>query len=164
MKKSILYITALSLLAATGCKKFVDVNQDPNNPLAVQEKILLAPIEYNIAHGIACGGEADAATYTNHFMQIVCYNQVALNYGTYYFVNTNMNQTWNTAYQICLENLKVLYPTGVDEIKDGKAVHTGGVEWTIKDGIPYHVPTLMAEIKEMVAKGRAERAGKAARK
>ena len=35
-----------------------------------------------------------------------------------------------------LENLKVLYPTGVDEIKDGKTVHTGGVEWTIKDGIP----------------------------
>ncbi|WP_431216542.1 SusD/RagB family nutrient-binding outer membrane lipoprotein [Puia sp. P3] len=108
MKKSILYISALFLLAATGCKKFVDVNKDPNNPLAVQEKILLAPIEYNIAHGIACGGEADAATYTNHFMQIVCYNQVALNYGTYYFVNTNMNQTRNTGYQICLENLKVL--------------------------------------------------------
>ena len=62
-----------------------------------------------------------------------------------------------------LENLKVLYPTGVDEIKDGKTVHTGGVEWTIKDGIPYHGPTLMREIKEMVAKARSERAAKAAR-
>jgi len=62
-----------------------------------------------------------------------------------------------------LENLKVLYPTGVDEIKDGKTVHTGGVEWTIKDGIPYHGPTLMREIKEMVTKARAERAAKAAR-
>lgn len=62
-----------------------------------------------------------------------------------------------------LENLKVLYPTGVDEIKDGKTVHTGGVEWTIKDGIPYHGPTLMREIKEMVAKARTERAAKAAR-
>ncbi len=62
-----------------------------------------------------------------------------------------------------LENLKVLYPTGVDEIKDGKTVHTGGVEWTIKDGIPYHGPTLMKEIKEMVAKARTERATKAAR-
>jgi len=62
-----------------------------------------------------------------------------------------------------LENLKVLYPTGVDEIKDGKTVHTGGVEWTIKDGIPYHGPTLMKEIKEMVARARAERAAKAAR-
>lgn len=62
-----------------------------------------------------------------------------------------------------LENLKVLYPTGVDEIRDGKTVRTGGVEWTIKDGIPYHGPTLMKEIKEMVAKARAERAAKAAR-
>jgi hypothetical protein len=54
-----------------------------------------------------------------------------------------------------LENLKVLYPTGVDEIREGKAVHTGGVEWTIKDGIPYHAPELLAKVKEMVAQARA---------
>jgi hypothetical protein len=60
-----------------------------------------------------------------------------------------------------LENLKVLYPTGVDEIRNGKSVRTGGIEWTIKDGIPYHAPTLMKEIKDMVAKARAERAAKA---
>ena len=53
-----------------------------------------------------------------------------------------------------LENLKVLYPTGVDEIVDGKAVRTGGVEWTIKDGIPYHGPTLLAEVKALVARAR----------
>lgn len=53
-----------------------------------------------------------------------------------------------------LENLKVLYPTGVDEIRNGKTVHTGGVEWTIKDGIPYHAPELMAKVKEMVATAR----------
>jgi hypothetical protein len=28
------------------------------------------------------------------------------------------------------------------------------VEWTIKDGIPYHGPTLMAEVREMVADAR----------
>ena len=53
-----------------------------------------------------------------------------------------------------LENLKVLYPTGVDEIREGKTVHTGGVEWTIKDGIPYHGPELLAKVKEMVAAAR----------
>jgi hypothetical protein len=37
-------------------------------------------------------------------------------------------------------------------------VHGGGIEWTIKDGIPYHVLTLMKEVKDMVAKARAERA------
>jgi cytosine/adenosine deaminase-related metal-dependent hydrolase len=61
-----------------------------------------------------------------------------------------------------LENLKVLYPTGVDEIRDGKTAHTGGVEWTIKDGIPYHGPTLTKEIKEIVTKARGERSTKAA--
>ena len=59
-----------------------------------------------------------------------------------------------------LENLKILYPTGVDDIKDGKPVHTGGVEWTIKDGIPYHGPTLLREVKQMVDKARADRGSK----
>lgn len=59
-----------------------------------------------------------------------------------------------------LENIKVLYPTGVDVIRDGKQVHTGGVEWTIKDGIPYHGPTLMKEVKEIVAKARTARGAK----
>jgi imidazolonepropionase-like amidohydrolase len=39
-----------------------------------------------------------------------------------------------------LENLKLLYP--------------GGIEWTIKDGIPYHGPTLMARVREIVAAAR----------
>lgn len=54
-----------------------------------------------------------------------------------------------------LADLKVLYPTGVERIVDGRPVRTGGVEWTIKDGIPYHGPRLLAEVKEMVAQARA---------
>jgi hypothetical protein len=53
-----------------------------------------------------------------------------------------------------LENFKVLYPTGVEEIRNGKVFKTGGVEWTIKDGIPFHAPTLAREVREMVAKAR----------
>lgn len=56
-----------------------------------------------------------------------------------------------------LEDLKLLYATGVDRIVDGKTVRAGGVEWTIKDGIPYHGPTLLGEVKEIVAKARAEK-------
>ena len=32
--------------------------------------------------------------------------------------------------------------------------HGGGIEWTIKDGIPYHVPTLMREVRDMVSAAR----------
>ena len=53
-----------------------------------------------------------------------------------------------------LENFKVLSPLGVEEIRDGKAVKTGGIEWTVSNGIPYHAPTLAAEIRAMVAAAR----------
>ena len=56
-----------------------------------------------------------------------------------------------------LENFKVLYPTGIEEIRDGKVFKTGGIEWTIKDGIPFHAPTLAKEVREIVAEARRER-------
>ncbi len=76
-----------------------------------------------------------------------------------------------------VENLKLLNPYGTDVLTyDGKVVdnyspirpghpkvrivHGGGIEWTIKEGIPYHVPTLMNEVKKMVDEARAERAKK----
>jgi imidazolonepropionase-like amidohydrolase len=72
-----------------------------------------------------------------------------------------------------LENLKLLNPYGADVmVVNGKTVsnytqvapgdrvqsaHVGGIEWTIKDGIPYHVPTLMREVRDMVASARRGR-------
>ena len=53
-----------------------------------------------------------------------------------------------------LENFKVLYPTGTDEVRDGKVVRGGGIEWTIKDGIPFYVPAVSVEIKDMVRNAR----------
>lgn len=49
-----------------------------------------------------------------------------------------------------LENLRVLNPMGVEVFKDGRMTRGGGIEWTIKNGIPYHGPTLMKEVKAMV--------------
>ena len=57
-----------------------------------------------------------------------------------------------------LENLKVLYPGGIADLRDGKEVRTMGVEWTIANGVPWHGPTLMAEVREIVKKARAGRA------
>jgi len=56
-----------------------------------------------------------------------------------------------------LEDLKVLYPTGTTAVVDGKAVPTGGVVWTVKGGMPYHGPTLMTEVRDMVTAARAAR-------
>ena len=70
-----------------------------------------------------------------------------------------------------LENLKVLSPAGADVMLiNGRPVSNytrggtgetpqagrgGGIEWTIKDGIPYHVPTLLQETRNLVAQARS---------
>ena len=59
-----------------------------------------------------------------------------------------------------LANLKMLYPTGVLDIQDGKTVVRGGIKWTIKDGIVYETPRLMREVKDIVAEARAAKSGK----
>lgn len=76
-----------------------------------------------------------------------------------------------------VENLRLLNPYGTDVLTyDGrvvsnysaivpgdprvKVVRGGGIEWTIKEGIPFHVPTLMKEVKAMVDQARAERAAR----
>jgi imidazolonepropionase-like amidohydrolase len=47
-----------------------------------------------------------------------------------------------------LANFKILFPVGPGG---------GKLEWTIKDGIPYHAPTLLGEVKEIVKRARAIR-------
>jgi imidazolonepropionase-like amidohydrolase len=46
-----------------------------------------------------------------------------------------------------LEDFKVLSPLGTNK---------GGIEWTIKEGIPYHAPTLAADVRKIVSDARAK--------
>jgi hypothetical protein len=56
-----------------------------------------------------------------------------------------------------LQNLKVLYGTGAIKLtEDNEVVRVGGVKYTIKDGIIYDAKQLLAEVKAMVDKAKAE--------
>jgi len=48
-----------------------------------------------------------------------------------------------------LENFKILYP---DKYSD-----KAGLEWTVKDGIPYHAPTLATEVRRLVSEARGKK-------
>lgn len=58
-----------------------------------------------------------------------------------------------------LENLKVLYGTGAVRLNDdtGKVERIGGIKYTIKDGIIYDAKKLLADVREMVIRAKAER-------
>jgi cytosine/adenosine deaminase-related metal-dependent hydrolase len=58
-----------------------------------------------------------------------------------------------------LANLKVLYGTGHTRLnyETGTIEQVGGVRWTIKDGIVYDAPALLADVAQMVEEQRAGR-------
>ncbi len=59
-----------------------------------------------------------------------------------------------------LADFKVLYGTGAVRVTpDNRVVRVGGVRWTIKDGIVYDAPKLLADVREMVRKAK-EAAGR----
>jgi imidazolonepropionase-like amidohydrolase len=53
-----------------------------------------------------------------------------------------------------LENFKYLYPTGVQDVKDGQLIHRGGIKWTIKDGYVYNAPMMLEDVKKIVTRAR----------
>jgi imidazolonepropionase-like amidohydrolase len=54
-----------------------------------------------------------------------------------------------------LENIAVLYGTGVLKLNEqNQVVRVGGVRYTIKDGIIYDAPKLLADVRTMVQKAK----------
>ncbi|MFN9431385.1 MAG: amidohydrolase family protein [Acidobacteriota bacterium] len=49
-----------------------------------------------------------------------------------------------------LADFRILYP------KTDGVPQSGKIEWTIKDGIPYHAPTLANRVRQIVAQDRAQ--------
>jgi len=105
MKKIIFLIVSFAAFFTSGCKKFIDVNQDPNRPTDVQEALILSPVELSISHNLHAGF---AAILAQHYTQIVALNQPIPNEGTYLLTNAQTNDDWSNLYARCLVNLDII--------------------------------------------------------
>lgn len=85
-------IATLLLLSFSSCKKFLDINQDPNNPLKVQESLILTPVELYTTTQIAGGYPSITTAY---WTQQLALNQESPNIDTYRITPTDVNNTWS---------------------------------------------------------------------
>ncbi|WP_046368698.1 SusD/RagB family nutrient-binding outer membrane lipoprotein [Flavihumibacter petaseus] len=104
MKKQLIIIGA-GLILASGCKKFIDVNNDPNRPITVNESQILPAVETAISHSLFAGYDAILA---QHYVQSVALNQPVPNSGTYMMVNSESDGDWTNAYTTVMNNLNTL--------------------------------------------------------
>lgn len=106
MKTSYRYITillAVVSITGMGCKKFLDINKDPNNPLSVSEGLILSPAEITISTNIVGGFNG---TTTGYWMQQLSLNQPSPNAETYRILPSDVDNTWSFyVYPNTLNNL-----------------------------------------------------------
>ena len=107
--KKIYFILGFALMVAVaGCKKYLDVNEDPNRPIDVKESLMLPPIQMLISQNINASGDGNLSVVLQQYLQVMALNQVAPNFGTYLMYNVDMDGDWNNVYVRTLNNLNLL--------------------------------------------------------
>ncbi len=107
-------ISLLFVIVTTGaCKKYLNVNEDPNNPENVQESLLLLPIETSTSTIVAGGSLTVAnnptvAQTTAFWMQQTALVQIPPAIDEYLIQPSNMDNIWAAIYTTILENARIL--------------------------------------------------------
>lgn len=115
MKKKIIYGLSFMIVLFTvfGCKKYLDVNKDPNNPTTVPENLLLPPIIADISTTVAGGSFSNQNTsgiaeINAYWMQQLSLNQPLPQFESYKFSTADAVYTWGEMYINIMQNLKRL--------------------------------------------------------
>lgn len=119
MKKSILIISIFTASMLVGCKKFLDVNDNPNLPVTVSEKLLLGPVEAGASTYIANG---NAAVLVNQWMQNCVPNQPMPNTANYLVTTSTFDDYWGSFYTVEMNNLHVL---NLQALSNGNSMYAG---------------------------------------
>ncbi len=104
MKKTLIAIIVL-VISLCGCKKYLNVNEDPNNPIDVQESLLLSPIETNVSDNIFSG---NIDVFMQNIVQAIAPNQPNPGIWNYQMFNGDADGDWNAFYVVVLNNLNIL--------------------------------------------------------
>ncbi|MCB0632486.1 MAG: SusD/RagB family nutrient-binding outer membrane lipoprotein [Saprospiraceae bacterium] len=100
------YLFIVSMLMLTSCQEFLDINEDPNNPVDVAEPQLLGGVIANFSYEVLGGYPVRV---TNTWVQQTAYNGTLPHYGIYDIDENAVNNLWTFfSYTDVMQNCKVL--------------------------------------------------------
>jgi len=101
--KKILYILAAGLVVfGTSCKKYLDVNQNVNDPVAVPTSTLITTAELNLGNNLSYGG---LSGYLAVYMHQMSTRETANQYGVR---GATVDGVWNGFFQQTLPDIDVM--------------------------------------------------------
>lgn len=101
MKKNFrIMIAAFMLMVFAGCSDFLDINDDPNNPLDVRVSQLLPSIQERLAANLGMSGLSNSTSFLMH------QNVTRGNLNDYDVQPSTAAGVWNSLYQDCLTDIR----------------------------------------------------------
>lgn len=101
------FLIAGFILVTSGCKKFVDINTDPNNPTTAQRSLLLPSTEVSMAANMY---QMNSGTST--FMQQAVQSA---DLSRYQQQGTSFDDSWNGFYSQTLNDLESIISSGTEQ-------------------------------------------------
>ncbi len=110
--KYISLLVAIGVMAISGCKKYLDVNQNVNDPVSVPVSVLLPNAEKSLADALnqGTGLSNGLAVYTHQMTTREDPDQYGIAGSDYY-----TGQAWDLLYNNCLSDLDVIINQGTEE-------------------------------------------------
>ncbi|WP_312186352.1 SusD/RagB family nutrient-binding outer membrane lipoprotein [Sphingobacterium sp.] len=110
--KKLLGLAFIGTIGLTGCNKFLDVNENPNNPETATPSLLLPTVEAAISQAVGNGFQV----YGNIWGQYWTQNPTSSQYQSidkYQILNTAMDRPWLTLYRSALNNAELIINSNV---------------------------------------------------
>ena len=122
----LMMFATLSTLSFYSCKKFLDVNENPNNPVSASPQLLLPAAEAAIGQLVGNNFQI----YGNFWAQYWTQSPSSAQYRTidqYRVTNTNFDRPWSNVYRSSLENLQLIINSNTPN-----AEHIKGMAFLLK--------------------------------
>lgn len=110
--KKLLVLALVGTLGLTSCNKFLDVNENPNNPETATPSLLLPTVEAAISQVVGNGFQV----YGNIWGQYWTQNPTSSQYRSidrYQVLNTAMDRSWLILYRSALNNAELIINSNV---------------------------------------------------
>ncbi len=139
MKSNYIFLL-VSLLLFTGCEDWLDINNDPNNPVDVSPDRILPAAQVNTA--FIMGKDLNLQTLAI-VQQLAGTNNQLLSYDTYFFNGTEADNVWFGIYAGALLDFKKISETASDDdalyqaISDIHMAYLFGVTTDLYGDVPF---------------------------
>ncbi len=105
--RNFLFLLLASTVGFTGCKKFLDVNENPNNPDSATPTLLLPTVEASLGQLMGNSFQVFGGIWAQYWTQSPVASQYR-NFDRYSVTNTVFDRSWTTIYRNALINADLI--------------------------------------------------------